>query len=88
MTTATLATELKSNLKYFIDKVVNDGESIIITRPKSKNVVLISEEEYNDLLRIRENEKYMYKLQQSIAQAKEGKVIQKSIEELEEMEDE
>ena len=86
--TATVATELKANLKYFIDKVVDDGESIIITRPKSKNVVLISEEEYNDLLRIKNNEMYMYKLQRSIAQAAEGKIVQRSMEELEEMENE
>ena len=38
-----------------MDRVV-EGELIIITRPKQKNVVLISEEEYNELLKIRERE--------------------------------
>ncbi|MBR5970078.1 MAG: type II toxin-antitoxin system Phd/YefM family antitoxin [Lachnospiraceae bacterium] len=47
--TATVATELKSNFKFYMDKVLS-GEQVIITRPKQKNVVLISEEEYNDLL--------------------------------------
>ena len=40
MMTATVATDLKANLKYYIEKAVN-GDSVIITRPKRKNVVLI-----------------------------------------------
>ena len=43
--TATVATDLKANLKYYIDKAL-EGESVIITRPKRKNAVLISEAEY------------------------------------------
>ena len=37
---------MRSNLKYYFDVAVN-GNSVIITRPKKKNAVLISEEEYN-----------------------------------------
>lgn len=87
MMTATVATELKANLKHYIDKAVS-GDSIIITRPKRKNAVLISEEEYNELQRIKNNAEYMYKLNLSIDQAKQGKVITKSMEELEAMADE
>lgn len=87
MITATVATDLKANLKYFIDKAVA-GDSIIITRPKNKNVVLISENEYNELQRIKNNAEYMYKLNCSVEQAKQGKVIVKSIEELEALENE
>ena len=36
--TATITTELKANLKFYIDKAVN-GDSVIITRPKKKNAV-------------------------------------------------
>lgn len=53
--TATVATELKANFKYYMDRVV-EGEQVIITRPKQKNVVLISEEAYNELIGIRERE--------------------------------
>lgn len=80
--TATVATDLKANLKFYIDKALN-GDSVIITRPKRKNVVLISEEEYNELQRIKHNADYMYKMNTSIQQAKEGKVVVKSMEELE-----
>lgn len=84
MTTATVATDLKANLKFYIDKALN-GDSIIITRPKRKNVVLISEDEYNELQRIKQNAEYMYRLNTSIQQAKEGKIVVKSMEELEKL---
>lgn len=87
MMTATVATDLKANLKFYIDKALN-GDSVIITRPKRKNVVLISEEEYNELQRIKHNADYMYKMNTSIQQAKEGKVVVKSMEELERLADE
>lgn len=76
MLTATVATELKANLKFYIDKAVN-GDCVIITRPKRKNAVLISEEEYNELQRIKRNSEYMLKMNASIQQAKEGKVVSK-----------
>lgn len=54
MATATVATELKRNFKFFMDKAVA-GECIMVVRPKSsKNVVIISEEEYNNLISIKE----------------------------------
>lgn len=85
--TATITTELKANLKIYIDKAVND-DSVIITRPKKKNAVLIGEDEYNELLRTKENADYLYKMNTSIQQAKEGKVVVKSMEELERLADE
>ena len=85
--TATITTELKANLKFYIDKAVN-GDSVIITRPKKKNAVLIGEDEYNELLRIKENADYLYKMNTSIQQAKEGRIVVKSMEELERLVDE
>ena len=82
MLTATVATDLKANLKFYIDKAVN-GDSVIITRPKRKNALLISEEEYNELQRIKQNADYMFKMNTSIQQAREGKIVIKSMEELE-----
>ena len=80
--TATITTELKANLKFYIDKAVNGD------RPKKKNAVLIGEDEYNELLRIKENADYLYKMNTSIQQAKEGRVVVKSMEELERLADE
>lgn len=87
MITATVATDLKTNLKHYIERAAA-GDSIIITRPKKKNAVLISESEYNELLRLKNNAEYLYKLDRSIRQAKEGRVISKTMEELEALENE
>lgn len=42
-------TQVRENMKAYMDKATNDFETIIITR-KEKNVVMISEEAYNNLL--------------------------------------
>jgi len=42
-------TQLRDNMKTYMDKVTNDYETIIVTR-KDKNVVMLSEEAYNNLL--------------------------------------
>ena len=55
---------------------------------KQQNVVLISEAEYNELMRLKRNIEYMHKINMSIKQAEQGKVVIKSMEELEAMADE
>lgn len=54
----------------------------------SGEMVLISAEEYESLLRAKENDEYRRKLEKSMEQSKQGKVIVKSMEELEAMEHE
>lgn len=55
---------------------------------ENKNVVVISEQEYNELQRAKRNAEYLAKLDRSFAQLKKGEVIMKSMEELEHMADE
>ena len=43
-------TELRLNLKHWLDSVVNDVEEVIIKRKDQKDLVLISLEEYNSLV--------------------------------------
>lgn len=43
-------TTLRDNMKTYMDKVTDDYESLIITRKDNKNVVMLSEEAYNNLL--------------------------------------
>lgn len=54
----------------------------------SGEMVLISAEEYESLLKAKENDEYRRKLEKSMEQSKQGKVIVKSMEELEAMEHE
>ena len=41
---------LKENMKSYMDKVTDDNETVVVTRKNNKNIVLISEESYNNLL--------------------------------------
>ena len=43
-------TNLRDNMKTYMDRVTDDYETMIITRKNNKNVVMISEEAYNNLL--------------------------------------
>jgi antitoxin YefM len=43
-------TDFRSNLRGYIDSVINDSDRVIINRGKNKGVVLISLEEYNSLI--------------------------------------
>lgn len=47
---ATNYSTLRENMKEYMDKVSDDYETVTVTRKNNKNVVLISEEEYNNLL--------------------------------------
>lgn len=43
-------TTLRDNMKSYMDKVTDDYETMIVTRKNNKNVVMISEETYNNLM--------------------------------------
>ena len=74
-------TDFRWNLKYWLDKVVNDVSDIVIKRKNSKNLILISLDEYNSLketsyLLTRKNSAILLK---SIEELESGKTIQKDI---------
>lgn len=43
-------TNFRENMKEYMDKTTNDYETMIVTRKNNKNVVMISEETYNNLM--------------------------------------
>lgn len=43
-------TTLRENMKTYMDKVTDDYETVTVTRKDNRNVVMISEEMYNNLL--------------------------------------
>lgn len=43
-------TTLRDNMKSYMDKVTDDYETMIVTRKDNKNVVMLSEESYNNLM--------------------------------------
>ena len=79
---------IRSNLKDYCDKATDNNETVIITRKDEKNVVLISLDQYNAMMKAIRNSEYLDKIDKSIKQIDEGKVVVKTMEELEEMESE
>ena len=70
-------TNVRENLKTYCDKVNDDDETVIITRKDNKNVVLISQNEYNNMLeniKILKDPKYFIKLYKSIKQLENNDV--------------
>ena len=43
-------TNLRDNMKTYMDMVTDDYETMIVTRKDNKNIVMISEETYNNLM--------------------------------------
>lgn len=71
-------TNLRDNMKKYMDKVTDDYETMIITRKDNKNVVMISEESYNNLMEnvyVMGNKANYDWLMESKAQYESGKVI-------------
>ena len=69
-------TDLRQNLKTYMDKVIQDNDPLIITRKNKKNVILISVDEYNSLIEtnyLLSNEANAEHLKKSIAHHKSGK---------------
>jgi antitoxin YefM len=67
---------VRQKFKEYCDKATNDFETIIITRERGDNVVMLSEAEYNNLLEnlyVRSNPEYYNELLQSIDQLKKGR---------------
>lgn len=43
-------TTLRENMKTYMDKITDDYETMIVTRKDNKNVVMLSEETYNNMI--------------------------------------
>lgn len=79
--------DVRENFKEWCNKVIG-GETLVVSRPKNENVVIVSEKEYNEMVKAKRNEEYLRKLDRSFAQLEQGEVIHKSLEELRAMIDE
>ncbi|HAP44028.1 MAG TPA: prevent-host-death protein [Spirochaetaceae bacterium] len=68
--------DLRQNLKSYMDKVYNDHDPLIITRKNNENLVLISIDEYNSLMEtnyLLSSEANAEHLKKSIEQYESGK---------------
>ena len=77
--------ELRANLKDYIDCVVNDCDTVIVNRGNNSGVVLISLEEYNSLNEteyIMSSKETMQEIRKGDKDIKNGKGIEISIDSL------
>ena len=84
---ATKQMDIRANIKKYFD-LAFAGEPVIVSRKENKNVVVISETEYNNLQKAKRNAEYLMHLDHSFAQLDRGEVVVKSMEELERLADE
>ena len=76
------SSQVRSNFKEVCDQVVNDVESVIVTRTRGQNIVMMSEEEYNNMMenfRIFSNPTIYNKIKAGIDQLENGESSQREL---------
>lgn len=76
--------DIKNDFKR-ISNLILGGEKVLISRPRNENLIILTEKEYNELEKIRRNNEYLLKIDKSLQQVSEGKIVTKTMEELEAM---
>lgn len=82
---AVKSVNVKDNFKEWCDKI-SKGETVVISRPQNENIYMINETEYNALQKAKRNAEYLAMLDKSDEELNAGKVVIKTMEELESME--
>lgn len=73
--------DVRENFKEWCNKVIG-GETLVVSRPRNENVVIVSEKEYNEMANAKRNAEYLAMLDRSYKQLENGETISFSIEEL------
>lgn len=79
---------IRNKFNKYCDKVTDDCETLIVTRKNEKNVVILSLEEYNNMIEnqfIMSNKKYYDRLLASAKQIEKGKTVHKTTKDLRNM---
>lgn len=80
---ATNVTTFRTNLKEKLEAVATEKSTLIVTRNNDQNVVIVSEDKFNEMIKLINNLEYELKLNRSFQQANQGEVIPVTSEELE-----
>jgi antitoxin YefM len=68
-----------------VSELIKSGEKVLITRPHNDNLVVLSEKEYSELEKARKNAEYLTKIDAAIERVADGRVVFKTMDELEEI---
>ena len=64
---------IRNKLKDYCDQATDNHETVIVTRKGEKNVVLMSLEQYNAIMKATRNAESLAKIDMSIEQLENGK---------------
>ena len=77
---------LRNSMKKYFDIITDSIETIVVTRKSGNNIVMMSEETYNNLIEnsyLTQNKRKYDWLMESKSQLESGKTISKDIKDLE-----
>ena len=63
---------IRNNLKDYCDKATDESEIVIVTRKHEKNVVIMSLEQYNSIMKALRNSEYLAKIDRAYEQLESG----------------
>ncbi|MDR0930111.1 MAG: type II toxin-antitoxin system Phd/YefM family antitoxin [Oscillospiraceae bacterium] len=63
---------IRNRLKDYCDRASDEHETVIVTRKGEKNVVILSLDDYNALMKAARNAAYLDKVDRAMAQLKRG----------------
>ena len=64
---------IRNKLKDYCDKATDEHETVIVTRKNEKNVVLMSLEQYNEIMKGLRNAEYLAKIDRAFQQLEAGR---------------
>lgn len=65
-------TTIRNNLKDYCDAATDNNETVIVTRKNEKNVVIMSLEQYNQIMKAAHNAEYLAMIDRSMDQLASG----------------
>ena len=64
---------IRNNLKTYCDEATENGETVIVTRKDEKNVVILSLEKYNQIMKAARNAEYLAMIDRGLQQLESGR---------------
>lgn len=74
---------IRNNLKAYCDEATDNNETVIVTRKNEKNVVILSLEQYNQIMKAAKNSEYLAMIDRGIEQLSSGRGQQHELIEVE-----
>jgi antitoxin YefM len=74
--------QFRKNMKTYLDRVTDDYDTLVITRKENRNVVIMSEDAYNNMVEnlfiMSDTDNYL-SLLESIKELKRGEVVTRDV---------